>query len=336
MVDALVRGGIVRQLEDLAAGQLVVLVLGQVQDLLLVGAGNFHVRELRAERLFAEGLVRAPARALAGAAAGADHLHARVGRVVGPLPFLPVVVPDVVRVLLLELVPGDLAGEGLLPEHQRLLQRQANPLEEETKLHPAKVLQVMVVLELVVGLPHAQGEVVLGQRRQVADGRHAAAGPLAARARLRVVRPKVLPRQALDNGGEAGALLVLSDVHPGLCRDEEALLELLLELADNEGRDLVVRDVGLAPVKEDPPRPDQLGHLLKGHFEEGLGALLRGGLADPVRVDAAVVALDGGHELVPQRGELPLVQRLDGHAVAREKGLLLGRQKHLEAAPQQL
>lgn len=44
------------------------------------------------------------------------------------------------------------------PELQRLLQREADPLEEEPVLHAAAVAQVVVLSEALVQLPHAERE----------------------------------------------------------------------------------------------------------------------------------------------------------------------------------
>lgn len=44
------------------------------------------------------------------------------------------------------------------PELQRLLQREANPFEEEPVLHAAAVAEMVVLSEALVQLPHAERE----------------------------------------------------------------------------------------------------------------------------------------------------------------------------------
>lgn len=44
------------------------------------------------------------------------------------------------------------------PELQRLLQREADPFEEEAVLHAAAVAEVVVLSEALVQLPHAERE----------------------------------------------------------------------------------------------------------------------------------------------------------------------------------
>ena len=113
---------------------------------------------------------------------GADDAHARVGRVVDPLALLPVVVPDVVRVALVELLARLAAARELLPpQRERVLERDADALEEEAELHPPVVLEVVGGAEPVVERAHAQrGRARHGRghrvQRQPADGDAGGAG----------------------------------------------------------------------------------------------------------------------------------------------------------------
>jgi hypothetical protein len=89
--------------------------------------------------------------------------------------------PDVVLVLLIELVIAHRWAVHLPPEHNRLVERQSNALrnhqvlsllgdrpavpvfrrthlEKQTKLQPPKVLKVMIPLESVVQVPHTWRE----------------------------------------------------------------------------------------------------------------------------------------------------------------------------------
>ena len=68
-------------------------------------------------------------------------------------------VPDVVSVFLVEGVIGDLV-EALSPEEETLLHVQADTLEEETVLEPAKMFEVGVPPEGAVEMRHAHGKVL--------------------------------------------------------------------------------------------------------------------------------------------------------------------------------
>lgn len=66
---------------------------------------------------------------------------------------------DVVAILLVELVVGR-AGEAAAPEDERLLERQANALEEQAVLPPRRVLEVLLLAQRVVHVAHAEREVL--------------------------------------------------------------------------------------------------------------------------------------------------------------------------------
>ena len=70
---------------------------------------------------------------------------------------------DVVAVLLVELVVTYASAEALAPEHERLVDAQPNALEEQAVLQTAKVLQVVVRLQVIVQITHAHWEMELGE-----------------------------------------------------------------------------------------------------------------------------------------------------------------------------
>lgn len=108
------------------------------------------------------------------------RLHAGVRRVVLALPLLAVVVPHVVRVLLLELLRGDLLAELGAPEEQRVLQAEAGALEEQAELHAPVVAQVVVVLEVEEEVAHAERGGLLHRRAELRQGQAARAAGRAA------------------------------------------------------------------------------------------------------------------------------------------------------------
>ena len=130
-----------------------------------------------------------------------DALHARVRGVVHALALLPVRVPHGVRVLLLELLGGDLLAKLRLPKQHRLLQRQPDPLEVQLQLPPPLVPQVVFLLHLVEQVLRAQRERLGSRRGEVAKGDDVAGAPV-----LTVPLCAVLPAQvALGERGDAGA-----------------------------------------------------------------------------------------------------------------------------------
>ena len=90
--------------------------------------------------------------------AGVQNLAAAHGRVVRALALLAVVVPDVVSVVLEELLGRHLLGELPLPEDEGVLQSQPHALEKQAVLHAPAVAQVVLRLEPRVQVLHAQWE----------------------------------------------------------------------------------------------------------------------------------------------------------------------------------
>mmetsp|Transcript_133598 Transcript_133598/g.231692 ORF Transcript_133598/g.231692 Transcript_133598/m.231692 type:complete len:237 (+) Transcript_133598:982-1692(+) len=95
-----------------------------------------------------------------------NNLRARAGAVRRPLPLGSIVVADVVRITRLvpclhrDLLPA--LGHFTLPKLQGVLERQPQLLDEQAVLPAGVELQVMVVLQVLVQVPHAHREVDLG------------------------------------------------------------------------------------------------------------------------------------------------------------------------------
>ena len=85
-------------------------------------------------------------------------LAAVPGFVVVAFALLAVRVPDVVRVLLLKLVPVDvvLLREFLLPEPHGLIESETNALEEESELEASIMFEVVLIFESRVEGLHAR------------------------------------------------------------------------------------------------------------------------------------------------------------------------------------
>lgn len=95
-----------------------------------------------------------------------QNLLARVRRVAsaapdGISPHITIYMAHIVSILLVESIIGDQL-EGLSPEDKTILQRKPNTLEKEGVLQSTKMLQVTVLAESQMQVPHAQRE-VLGQ-----------------------------------------------------------------------------------------------------------------------------------------------------------------------------
>lgn len=82
-----------------------------------------------------------------------------------PRPARTVGVPNVVHVLLLELLPRHDLGELGLEETDRVLHRQARALEIEPVLLPALVAELVVLLDALVQPAHAQRHRLIGDLR---------------------------------------------------------------------------------------------------------------------------------------------------------------------------
>ena len=90
-----------------------------------------------------------------------DRLVAVPGLVVVALALLTIRVTDVIGVLLLKLfiVNIVLFGELSFPESERLVEIEADALEEETQLQATEMLKMMLVLQCCVKCLHAGGHV---------------------------------------------------------------------------------------------------------------------------------------------------------------------------------
>lgn len=124
-----------------------------------------HPRRLQQARqiLDAEMAVRASMRLPSTGGVFGQDLLARERRIAPPPPRgvpadVPVRVPDVVAVLLVEDVVG-VVLEALPPEEDAVVEGQPEAFEEERVLQPREVLEVRVLAQREVQVAHAEGEV---------------------------------------------------------------------------------------------------------------------------------------------------------------------------------
>jgi len=91
------------------------------------------------------------------------------GFVVVSLSFLAEHVPDVVRVIPLELVSIAFLHELTLPELHCFFHCEAQAFEEKTKLKPSKMLEVVVILESCKQHLHARREALSRVKVEVGE-----------------------------------------------------------------------------------------------------------------------------------------------------------------------
>ena len=140
---------------------LEVAVLGRLQDLASLGVVHPRFGEEGAQCLGVAVAVGA-AVVLARPDALVDDAHAVPRRPVDLLPLLAVVVPDAVRVLLVEFVGVNVAARELASEESDgVLKREADALEEKAVLKSRSVLEVVRGVQGRLHGPHTQREVVL-------------------------------------------------------------------------------------------------------------------------------------------------------------------------------
>lgn len=157
------RGGTVRVLEHLGACDCVLCFLAGVEDGGELCLGKLHVGEFHGEFFF----VPVPVGTAVVFAAGGSWLGedgaAVPGLVLDAGALETVVVAEVVAVVLVELVEGDVAavGEGVGPELHGFVRAETDALEEQRELLAAVVSQVVVLGEAAEQVLDAE-RVVLG------------------------------------------------------------------------------------------------------------------------------------------------------------------------------
>jgi hypothetical protein len=78
--------------------------------------------------------------------------------IVCTFPFLSIIMPDVVRVILLELIVRN-TSKTAAPKYQRLLQRKAYSFKKQPKLHTTLVLQMLISAKHFMQVTHAWREI---------------------------------------------------------------------------------------------------------------------------------------------------------------------------------
>jgi len=70
-----------------------------------------------------------------------NNLQTSIRRIIRPLPLLPVIMPDIVRIGFLKLFVS-FGAEGAAPEDQGFFEGEADAFKEEAELHAAVVAEV--------------------------------------------------------------------------------------------------------------------------------------------------------------------------------------------------
>ena len=262
-------GGLgVSDLKVLDAGQLEVLAALVVEDLIaLGGAANLHLGKEGTKMLLVVVTVGTAVMISGVGRISKDNLGAVVRGVAGTLTLLTVHVPDVVRVVLVELLGRHDLAKLTLEEQEGFLHGQAGTLEEESVLESTPVLQLVVALETRVKLRHTQWHGPLGVHVHVL-GRELL-GTEVGLVVGTVILAGVLLVHRLEEGSDTSRLT--SDLRECRAGHNETLGQSHAELGSDDGHDTAKRNVGETSLDVGLTVGNQVQGLHKGYLVINLG-----------------------------------------------------------------